>query len=85
MVNYITVCRNDFDSKEEWEQAVARAIKVLIENKYIVRMELQDFGTVMIEFDYQEHLIAEHRCVWLTDTELNTVVYDDEKAGKIDE
>lgn len=78
MVRYITVCKDNFKSAEEWEQAIARAVRVLIENRCVVRMELEEFDTMVIEFDYQDFQIAERRCVWLTDTQLGTVVYDDE-------
>ena len=42
-------------------------------------MELVDIGVMSIEFDYQNYDLAERRCVWLTDTELDTVIYDNER------
>jgi hypothetical protein len=79
MVSYITISKEKYENEFEWERAIQNMVKLLIENDYVVRMELQDVGVMLIEYDYQDYNLAERRCVWLTDTELDTVIYDDEK------
>lgn len=81
MVSYIAICKKNYDDDYEWEEAIHNAIKVLVENEYVVRMELQDFGVMIIEYDYRDYELSDHRCVWLTDTELDTVVYDDDEVA----
>ena len=85
MVNYIAIYRENYELFCEWENAIHNTVRILIENNYVIRMELQDFGMMIIEYDHRDYELSDRRCVWLTDTELDTVVYDDEKAGKIDE
>lgn len=82
MVSYIAISKKNYDADCEWEEAIYNAIKLLIENNYVVKMELQDFGMMIIEYDHQDHELSDRRCVWLTDTELDTVVYDDEKESR---
>ena len=54
--NYMTVCRKDYSSQEEFENAIKRAICVLLENNYImtVKWDGKEFGIVAIEFDYDD-------------------------------
>lgn len=79
MVNYITISREKYENVFDWEEAIHNTIKILIENDYVIKMELQDTGVVIIDFDYQDYNLARRRCVWLTDTELDTVIYDEER------
>lgn len=73
MVNYITISKEKYENEFDWEDAIHNTIKTLMENGYVIRMELQDFGLMLIEFDYQDYDLSGHRCVWLTDMELDEV------------
>ena len=79
MVNYFTINKENYENEFDWRKAIHNALKILIENDYVVKMELVDIGVMSIEFDYQNYDLAERRCVWLTDTELDTVIYDNER------
>ena len=73
MVSYIAISKEKYESELDWENAIHNTIKILMENGYVVKMELQDFGLMLIEFDYQDCDLSNHRCVWLTDMEMDEV------------
>ena len=76
MIKYITINKENYENEFDWRKAIHNTLKILIENDYVIKMELVDIGIMSIEFDYQDYNLSERRCVWLTDTELDTVVYD---------
>lgn len=66
--HYMTVCREDYPSREEFENAIKRAVCVLLENNYImtVKWDEKGFGIVAIEFDYDDVSYGCPYPVWLT-------------------
>lgn len=76
-VNELTVCREDYDSKEEFENAIKDAVMVLLNNNYIMTIKYDDkgFGIVWIQYDYAEKDFGGALPYWLLPKEEETVVY----------
>lgn len=76
-VNQLVVCKEDYNSKEEFENAIKEAIMVLLNNNYIMTVKYDDrvFGIVLIEF---EHNNIEWGCphpYWLSPEEFDSVTW----------
>lgn len=82
-VNQIVICKSNFKSTEEFENAVKDAIMVLLNNDYIMTVEYdvrdKELGNVVIEFNYAEKEFGCDYPYWLSPEEWESVVWDNEK------
>ena len=55
-VNSITICRDTYKTQEDFEDAIKKAIMVLLDNEYImtVRYDEPGLGIVCIDFDHDD-------------------------------
>lgn len=54
-VNSLVVCRDDYHTNEEFEDALKKAIFVLLDNGYIMTVKYddgKDLGIVAIDYEY---------------------------------
>ena len=79
-VNSITIVRDNYDNREEWEDAIKRMVIELLNNRQImtVRYDEPGLGIVVIEFDNDDHDLCYKYPYWLSGEEAESVVYDDE-------
>lgn len=80
-VNQICIDRDNFKSREEWEDAVKRIIFSLLENRQIMTVSAREFGLglVDIEFNPDQQEWGAHYPYWLSPTEAESVIYDNER------
>lgn len=76
-VNNIAICKNDCSSKEEFENAIKKAVTCLLDNNYImtVRYDEKGLGIVSIDFEYDN---LEYGCCypyWLSPEEYDEVYF----------
>lgn len=66
-VNSIVVCKEDYKSQEEFENAIKAAIMVLLNNNYImtVRYDEKEFGIVAIDYNHDDENYGCHYPHWL--------------------
>lgn len=76
-VNEMTVCREDYDSEVDFENAIKDAVMVLLNNNYIMTIKYYDkeFGIVWIQYDCAEKDFGGALPYWLLPEEEETVVY----------
>jgi hypothetical protein len=79
-VNTITICRDTYKTQEDFENAIKKAVMVLLDNEYImtVRYDEPGLGIVCIEFENGDSSAGCDYPYWLSPTEWETVVWDDE-------
>ena len=79
-VNEIVVCKNDYKTQEDFENAIKKAVMVLLDNQYImtVRYDEPGIGIVCIDYDYADREYGSPYPVWLSPEEESSVVWDDE-------
>lgn len=79
-MNNITICRDTYKTQEDFENAIKKAIMVLLDNEYImtVRYDEPGLGIVCIEFDSADVSMGGRYPHWLSPTEWESVVWDDE-------
>ena len=81
--NQIVICRDEYKSQYEFENAIRDAVMVLLNNNYImtIRYDEKGLGIVAINFNYADETFGCPYPCWLTPEEEESVnkndVYDD--------
>lgn len=85
-VNSIVICRSEYSSKEEFQDAIKDAIMVLLNNNYImtVRYDEKGLGIVSIEYNHANKEYGADYPYWLSPSEVESVIWDDEKNEEDD-
>lgn len=80
-VNEIVICKDNFKSKEEFEDAIKRAVMVLLENNYIMTIKYDEpgLGIVWIQYDDANEEMGSYYPAWLLPDEFNSIVWENEK------
>ena len=76
-VNRITLCRDRYSSQEEYENAIKRAVMVLLENDYImtVRWDEKGLGILCIDYEDDDQSIGAPYPMWLSCEEQDMVYF----------
>lgn len=79
-VNNITICRDAYKTQEDFENAIKKAIMVLLDNDYImtVRYDAPGLGIVCIDFENADENIGCSYPYWLTPEQWESIAFDDE-------
>lgn len=79
-ISNITICRDTYKTREDFENAIKKAVMVLLDNEYImtVRYDEPGLGIVCIDFEHDDPSIGCDYPYWLSPTEWESVVWDDE-------
>lgn len=86
-VNTIVVCKNKYNTQEEFENAIKRAILVLLENDYImtVRYDEKGLGIVCIDYDYADQSLGDTYPYWLSPEDALMMEYREESDNEVSE
>lgn len=76
-VNQIVICRDEYKSKEEFENAIKDAVMVLLNNNYImtVKYDEKGLGIVAIDYNYAEQEYGCHYPYWLSPNEFESIAW----------
>lgn len=79
-VNEIVICKDQYKSKEDFENAIKDAIMVLLNNNYImtVRYDEKGLGIVAIEYDSDDQSHGKAYPYWLLPEEYESIEWEDE-------
>jgi hypothetical protein len=77
-MNSLTICRENYESQDEFENAIKKAVMLLLEARYImtVRYDEPGLGIVCINFETDRQEWGCPYPYWLTPTEFESVTYD---------
>lgn len=78
-VNSIVICRDKYNTQEDFENAIKDAVIVLLNNDYImtVRYDEKGLGIIVIDFESNERNLGCPYPYWLSQEEYENVVeYD---------
>lgn len=80
-INEIVICKDEYKSQEDFENAIRDAVMVLLNNNYImtVKYDEKSLGIVVIEYDYVEQEYGDSYPYWLSLKERESVVWGDEE------
>lgn len=76
-VNTITICRETYETQEDFENAVKKAVMVLLDNDYImtVRYDEPGLGIVCIDFESNDPNIECNYPYWLSPAEYESIIF----------
>lgn len=76
-VNTIVICKEDYETEDAFENAVKRAVMVLLENNYImtVRWDEKGLGILCIEYEHDDTSFGGNYPYWLSPEEIECVMY----------
>lgn len=82
-VNTIVICRDEYKSKEDFENAIKDAVMVLLNNNYImtVRYDEKGLGIIVIDYNYDKEEYGDAYPCWLMPEEYDSVVWNDEREA----
>lgn len=74
-VNHITVCRDNYKTQEDFENAVKNIIMFLINEDYIltIKYDSKEFGIVVISYDYANEEFGGAMPYWLLPEEIEKI------------
>lgn len=78
-VNTLVLCRDDYNSHEEWQMEIGKAMLMLANAQYIMVAKLDETGIFCIEYEYDHEDWGCDYPYWLSPDEYESVVWDDER------
>lgn len=72
-VNQLTICRDDYSAKEEFEDAIKIAIMLLLNNNYIMTVRYENKNVVIIDYNYDDEKYGCSMPYWLTPDEVESI------------
>lgn len=80
-INEIVICKDEYKSQEDFENAIRDAVMVLLNNNYIMTVNYDEkgLGVVVIEYSYAMQEYGDPYPYWLSLKERESVVWEDEK------
>lgn len=80
-VNTITICKEDYETEDAFENAIKKAVMVLLDNNYImtVRWDEKGLGILCIEFECDDPAIGYDYPYWLSPEEFERVTCSQEE------
>lgn len=79
-VNSITICKEDYETQEDFENAIKKAVMVLLKNRYImtVRYDEPGLGIVCIDFEYDDLCMGSPYPYWLTQNQWESIAFEED-------
>lgn len=77
-VNEMVICKDDYHSAEEFEDAIKKAVMVLLNNNYVMTIRYDDKGLGIVVINY-ESSNQEYGCpypYWLMPDEFEKTIND---------
>ena len=76
-INTLVICRDTYETQEDFENAIKKAVMVLLDNNYImtVRYDEPGLGIVCIDYNSADESYGHHYPHWLSPTEWESVVW----------
>lgn len=81
-VNELVLCREDYESQEEFENEIKKAVMLLLNANQImtVRYDEKGLGIIIIEYKYADQNYGDYYPYWLSPEEIESVIFDNERV-----
>lgn len=81
-VNELVLCREDYESQEEFENEIKKAVMLLLNANQImtVRYDEKGLGIIVIEYKYADQNYGDYYPYWLSPEEIESVIFYDERV-----
>ncbi len=84
-VNSLVICRDNYSTREEWEDAIKKMVMCLLEARQIMTVHYDEpgLGIVAIEFNPDDQSLGADYPYWLSPEEVESVIWDDERENNV--
>ena len=81
-VNKLVLCRENYESQEEFEDEIKKAVMLLLNADQImtIRYDEKGLGIVAIEYKYADQSYGDYYPYWLLPDEIESVIFDEERG-----
>lgn len=81
-VNKLVLCRENYDSQEEFEDEIKKAVMLLLNANQImtIRYDEKGLGIVAIEYKYADQSYGDYYPYWLLPDEIESIIFDEERG-----
>ena len=81
-VNELVLCRENYESQEEFEDEIKKAVTLLLnaDQIMIIRYDEKGLGIVAIEYKYADQSYGDYYPYWLLPDEIESVIFDEERG-----
>ena len=81
-VNELVLCRENYESQEEFENEIKKAVMLLLNANQImaIRYDEKGLGIVAIEYKYADQSYGDYYPYWLLPDEIESVIFDEERG-----
>ena len=81
-VNELVLCRENYESQEEFEDEIKKAVMLLLNADQImtIRYDEKGLGIVAIEYKYADQSYGDYYPYWLLPDEIESVIFNDERG-----
>ena len=81
-VNELVLCRENYDSQEEFENEIKKAVMLLLNANQImtIRYDEKGLGIIVIEYKYANQSYGDYYPYWLLPEEIESVIFDDDSG-----
>lgn len=78
-VNGIAICRDNYSTREDWEEAIKKMVMCLLNNRQIMTVKYDEpgLGIVQISYNPDDQSFGCHYPYWLSPDEIMTVELKD--------
>lgn len=82
-VNKLVLCREDYESQEEFENEIKKAVMLLLNANQImtIRYDEKGLGIIVIEYKYADQNYGDYYPYWLLPDEIESVIFDGERGN----
>lgn len=79
--NSIVICRDTYETQEDFQNAIRDAIMVLLNNDYVMTVDYDEkgLGIVAIDYNYSNQEFGTPYPYWLTIEEAESIAWENEK------
>ena len=79
-INTIIICKDDYSTNEEFENAIKKAVTCLLDNNYIMTVQYEEKGLGIIRIDYNhiDRALGEDYPIWLSPEEEESIMIEQE-------
>lgn len=80
-VNELILCRDEYNSQEEFEDEIKKAVMLLLNANQImtIRYDEKGLGIVAIEYKYDDQSYSDYYPYWLSPEEIESVIYNEDR------
>lgn len=80
-VNELMLCRDEYNSQEEFEDEIKKAVILLLNANQImtIRYDEKSLGIVAIEYKYADQSYSDYYPYWLSPEEIESVIYNEDR------